>query len=288
MLQLDPQQFDPQTPQPLKSAVMAIGGAEDKIHGRQILHTFFMRAGGSEARILIIPSASREPEVMGRIYRDIFEDMGAQGADYLRISDRSQGEDPQLQHYLETFTGVFLSGGDQLRLWDLVANTPLMAKLCSLIRQGQITLAGTSAGAAVLGDPMIAGGGSGEPPNRSLVDLTTGLGIISEVIIDQHFHHRNRLGRLMSAIAAHPDKLGIGIDEDTSALFEQDGQVQVVGQGTVTILDPREMVYTNHSHVRAGDPLSIYNLRLHLLTHGDTYDLIRGEVRSKRLGLPSV
>jgi cyanophycinase len=288
MLQLDSQQIDPIMPPSIKTAVMAIGGAEDKIHGRQILHAFFNRTGGSEARILIIPSASREPEIIGQIYRDIFTDMGAPFVEVLNISSREQGEDPQLQTYLESFTGVFLSGGDQLRLCALIAETPLMEKLRSLVHQGKLSLAGTSAGAAVLGDPMIAGGSSGEPPNRSLVDLTTGLGIIPEVIVDQHFHHRNRLGRLMSAIAAHPDKLGIGIDEDTCALFEHDGLIQVMGQGTVTIIDPRQVTYTNHSHVRTSDPLSIYNLRLHLLTHGDSYDLSKGEVRSKRLGLPSV
>lgn len=288
MLQLDHQQTDPIAPQPIKAAIMAIGGAEDKIHGRQILHTFFSRAGGREARILIVPSASREPEIIGKIYRDIFEDMGAKTVDVLSISSREHGEDPQLQAYLESFTGVFLSGGDQLRLCALIADTPLMNKLRFLVHQGAITLAGTSAGAAVLGHPMIAGGSSGESPNRSLVDLTTGLGLLPEVIVDQHFYHRNRLARLISAIAAHPDKLGIGIDEDTCALFEQDGLVQVVGQGTVTIVDPRDMTHTNHSHVRANDPLSIYNLRLHLLTHGDSYDLSKGEVRSKRLGLPSV
>jgi len=120
---------------------------------------------------------------------------------------------------------------------------------------------------------MIAGGGSGESPNRSLVDMTTGLGIIPEVIVDQHFHNRNRMARLMSAIAAYPDRLGIGIDEDTCTLFEGDGTLQVIGKGTVTILDPAELSYTNQEKVGATDPLSIGNLRLHILSHSDRYDL---------------
>jgi cyanophycinase len=124
-----------------------------------------------------------------------------------------------------------------------------------------------------MGYHMIAGGGSGESPNRSLVDMATGLSIIPEVIVDQHFNNRNRMGRLMSAIAAHPDRLGIGIDEDTCALFEADGLLQVMGKGTVTIIDPTEMSHTNHHQVGASDPISLHNLRIHILSYGDRYHL---------------
>lgn len=267
---------------------MAIGGAEDKIRGRQILQTFFNRAGSREAQIAIIPSASREPEAMGRIYHDIFLEMGASNVTVLLIRERNEAEDPEILAQLEHCTGVFMSGGDQLRLCALLANTPLLQLLQHQVWQGQTTLAGTSAGAAVLGQQMIASGGSGEPPNRSLVDLATGLGIIPEVIVDQHFHNRNRLGRLISAIAAHPTELGIGIDEDTCALFETDGMIQVLGKGAVTIVDPRDVNHTNHAYVGPTDPLSIYNLRLHILSHGDCYNLHTHEVLSKRMGLPPV
>jgi cyanophycinase len=191
----------------------------------------------------------------------------------LDIRDRSQAEDPQIQDYIEECTGVFMTGGDQLRLCGLLADTPLMEKVRQRVQQGEITLAGTSAGAAVMGHHMIAGGGSGESPNRSLVDMATGLGIIPEVIVDQHFHNRNRMARLMSAVAAHPERLGIGIDEDTCAMFERDGLLQVMGKGTVTIIDPGEMSYTNYPDVGATDPISLHNLRVHILSYGDRYHL---------------
>jgi cyanophycinase len=254
-----------------KTAIMVIGGAEDKVHGREILHTFFCRAGSTDARIAIVPSASREPAAIGERYRSIFEDMGAKTIEVLDIREREQGENPVWQDYVEDCTGVFLTGGDQLRLCGLLADTPLMEKIRLRVQLGQLTLAGTSAGAAVMGYHMIAGGGSGESPNRSLVDMATGLSIIPEIIVDQHFHNRNRMARLMSAIAAHPDKLGIGIDEDTCALFETDGLLQVMGKGTVTIIDPGEMTHTSHAAVGATEPLSVFNLRLHLLSHGDRY-----------------
>ncbi len=262
-------------PQSTKTAILVIGGAEDKVHGREILHTFFGRSGSVDARIAIIPSASREPAIIGERYVRIFEDMGAKEIQVLDIRDRSQAEDPYLQQYIEQCTGVFLTGGDQLRLCGLLADTPLMEKVRQRVQQGEITLAGTSAGAAVMGHHMIAGGGSGESPNRALVDMATGLGIIPEIIVDQHFHNRNRMARLMSAIASRPERLGIGIDEDTCALFEKDGVLQVMGKGTVTIIDPAELSYTNHPDVGATDPLSLHNLRVHILSYGDRYHLYK-------------
>ena len=273
MLQLESQSHRTRMPQSTKTAILVIGGAEDKVHGREILHTFFSRAGGAEAHIAIIPSASREPAILGDRYRNIFEEMGAKVAKVLDIREREQSEDPEIQEYIQECTGVFLTGGDQLRLCGLLADTPLMEKVRMRVHSGEITLAGTSAGAAVMGHHMIAGGGSGESPNRSLVDMATGLGIIPEVIVDQHFHNRNRMARLMSAIAAHPDRLGIGIDEDTCAMFEIDGLLQVMGKGTVTIIDPGQMSYTNQSQIGSTDPISLHNLRVHILSYGDRYHL---------------
>jgi cyanophycinase len=280
MLQLESQSHRTRMPQFTKTAILVIGGAEDKVHGREILHTFFARAGGGEARIAIIPSASREPAVIGDRYRTIFEEMGCAKALVLDIREREQSEDPLLHEYIQDCTGVFMTGGDQLRLCGLLADTPLMEKVRMRVHSGELTLAGTSAGAAVMGHHMIAGGGSGEPPNRSLVDMATGLGIIPEVIVDQHFHNRNRMARLMSAIAAHPDRLGIGIDEDTCAMFEVDGLLQVMGKGTVTIIDPGQMSYTNQSQVGATDPISLHNLRVHILSYGDRYHLHQRSILS--------
>ncbi|HEY9725140.1 MAG TPA: cyanophycinase [Chroococcales cyanobacterium] len=273
MLQLESQSHGTRMPQSTKSAILIIGGAEDKVHGREILHTFFGRSGSLDARIAIIPSASREPAIIGERYQGIFEDMGAKEIKILDIRDRVQAEDPYLQDYIEECTGVFMTGGDQLRLCGLLADTPLMEKVRKRVQRGEITLAGTSAGAAVMGHHMIAGGGSGESPNRSLVDMATGLGIIPEIVVDQHFHNRNRMARLMSAIASHPERLGIGIDEDTCAMFERDGILQVMGKGTVTIIDPGELSHTNYSEAGSSDPISLHNLRVHILSYGDRYHL---------------
>jgi cyanophycinase len=254
-------------------AILVIGGAEDKVHGREILHTFWLRSGGTDATIAVIPSASREPTLIGDRYLQIFTEMGAKNVKILDIRDRTQGEDPYFQAFIEECTGVFMTGGDQLRLCGLLADTPLMERIRDRAQLGEITLGGTSAGAAVMGHHMIAGGSSGESPNRALVDMAMGLGIIPEIIVDQHFHNRNRMARLLSAISSHSERLGIGIDEDTCALFERNGDLLVIGQGTVTLIDTREMIFANQSTVSASDPLSLHNLRLHILAHGDIYDM---------------
>ena len=272
ILQPDLTFLDLRMPQPTKHAVMIIGGAEDKVQGKQILQTFFQRSGGEGARIAIVPCASREPAIIGNRYETIFSEMGAKAIEVIDIQDRAQSENQTWIEYVESCTGIFLTGGDQLRLCGLLADTPIMEIVRKRAQLGTVTLAGTSAGAAVMGLQMIAGGGSGEPPNRALVDMTLGLGIVPEVIVDQHFHNRNRMARLMSAIASHPDRLGIGIDEDTCALFESGGIFQVIGKGTVTVVDSSEVSFANFPSVGSTDPISIHNLRVHILSHGDRYD----------------
>lgn len=278
MLDVQPRSLEKPMPTLKKSSVLVIGGAEDKIHGRQILSTFFHHSGGSEAVIGVIPCASREPSVIGDRYRTIFSDMGAKSIELLDIRARTEVGEARWFDVIEQCTGIFLTGGDQLRLCSLMADTQLMNIVRQKAQLGSIALAGTSAGAAVMGERMIAGGGSGESPNRSLVDLSDGLGIIPEILVDQHFHNRNRMARLMSAIAACPDKLGMGIDEDTCALFEGDGTFRVLGKGTITIVDPGQLSHTNYPDVHPTDPLSIHNLRVHVLSKGDRYHFLHRSV----------
>ena len=201
--------------------VMVIGGAEDKVNGCSILTAFFQSAGGALAKIGIIPCASQEPSVVGDRYYQIFEKMGAQQAQILDIRQPQECDTEVWLNILADCTGIFITGGDQVRLCDLIGGSKFIDSIKTRIGLGTLVLAGTSAGAAIMGEKMIAGGSSGESPNQLLVDLMDGLGIFPELLVDQHFHNRNRMARLMSAIAAHPDKLGIGIDEDTCAAFEK-------------------------------------------------------------------
>ncbi|WP_373541218.1 cyanophycinase [Chamaesiphon sp.] len=260
--------------------VMVIGGAEDKVNGCGILTAFFTSAGGKMATIGIIPCASQEPSVVGDRYHQIFQGMGAQ-VQILDIRQPKECDEERWLNILASCTGVFLTGGDQLRLRDLIGGSQFMTAIEQRIKSGNLVLAGTSAGAAIVGEKMISGGSSGNSPSQGLVDLTTGLGIFPELLVDQHFHNRNRMARLMSAIAAHPDKLGIGIDEDTCAAFENSTVFEVLGKGTITIIDPGRLTHTNYLRSGETSPLSLHNLTVHVLTCGDRYDYQR------RLVLPS-
>lgn len=263
--------------QSTKNTILVIGGAEDKVHGKEILQTFFQRSGGRDAVIGIVPCASREPTLIGERYYRLFDDMGAKEIKVLDIRDRSGADDSGYRRFVEDCTGIFLTGGDQLRLCGLLADTPLMNRIVERAQKREISLAGTSAGAAIMGHHMISGGSSAECPNRALVDMAKGLDIIPGVLVDQHFYNRNRLARLLSAVCAHPELLGIGIDEDTCAMFDNDGMVRVIGKGAVTIVDARNMSYSNHNEAYGNQPLSMHNLKLHVLAYGDRYDLQRHE-----------
>ena len=263
------------------NAILVIGGAEDKVHGREILYTFFKQAGGTDAVIGIIPCASRDPLAISDRYKRIFKEMGARDIEVMDIRDRSQSEDPAWKLVLERCSGVFMTGGDQVRLCGLLADTPLVEILRQRAQLGSMALAGTSAGAAVMGHHMIAGGGSGESPNRSLVDMASGLAILPDVIVDQHFHNRNRMARLMSAVAMQPDRIGLGIDEDTCAFFEADNIFRVIGKGTITVVDPQKVTHTNEADIGATEPISLHGLQVHLLTHGDCFHMRHRQVTPK-------
>ncbi len=252
--------------------VMVIGGAEDKVNACDILTAFFQSAGGKKATIGIVPCASQEPSVVGDRYYQIFKGMSARQVQILDIRQPKECDESRWLSTLADCTGVFFTGGDQMRLCDLLGGSKFMAAIQARIQSGDLVFAGTSAGAAIVGERMISGGISGESPNRSLVDLTDGLGIFPELLVDQHFHNRNRMARLMSAIAANPDKLGIGIDEDTCAAFNDDGTFEVVGKGTITIIDPGKLTHTNYLDSSQTSPLSLHNLTVHLLSQGDRYD----------------
>ena len=261
--------------QSTKNTILVIGGAEDKVHGKEILQTFFQRSGGTDAIIGIVPCASREPTLIGERYYRLFDDMGAREIKVLDVRDRSGADDSGYRRFVEDCTGIFLTGGDQLRLCGLLADTSLMNRIVERAQKREISLAGTSAGAAIMGHHMISGGSSAECPNRALVDMAKGLDIISGVLVDQHFYNRNRLARLLSAVCAHPELLGVGIDEDTCAMFDSDDTIRVIGKGAVTIVDARDMSYSNQQEAYGNQPLSMHDLKLHVLSHGDRYDLQR-------------
>ena len=251
--------------------IMPIGGAEDKVGGETILKRFVRVCGGRNAAIAVIPTAS-ELRTTGRRYEDLFRDLKASKVWVLPFESRKQCEDPEELAVLEKATGVFLTGGSQLRLSTTLGGTSVAKALRAMNARG-VHIGGTSAGAAFLPEHMIAYGEEGATPHAGMVQLAPGLGLTNSVVIDQHFRERDRLGRLLTALSLNPFATGIGLDEDTAALIGPDNTLEVVGSGAITIVDPSSIEYSSIDAARQGEPVSLVGVRLHVLVRGGTYNL---------------
>jgi cyanophycinase len=249
---------------------MAIGGAEDKLNDRIILSTFFQLAGGRNARIAIVPTAS-SIETAGERYKAIFLEMGAASADVLFIGSRDDANSELHVDALGQATGIFLTGGNQMRLSALVGGTRV-ARLVKQQHEAGAIVAGTSAGASILSSHMVAYGASGETPRLRMAQMIAGFGLVPELIIDQHFRQRDRIGRLLSLVASNPGLLGVGIDEDTATLIDGNGVLEVIGRHSVTIVDGQHM-YSDVFQVKGHGGITVSGAMLHVLTPGRRFDL---------------
>lgn len=261
----------PQRPHAGAGAVMLIGGAEDKLKARRILSRFVKLAGGPEARIVVVSTASMLGDVTTDTYKQIFTELGAAHVSGMRPMERREAEDPKVAAMLVDATGVFLTGGNQLRLTSIVAGTRLDSGLHMAHDRGAV-IAGTSAGASALAGHMLAFGDSGATPRHRIVQLAAGLGLAPNIVVDQHFEQRTRLGRLLSAIAQSPSLVGIGLDEDTAAIISADRQMEVLGRGAVTVVDGSRME-TDAFRLRGRRPMMISGAILHSIPSGYTFDL---------------
>ena len=198
------------TPGPL----FVVGGAEDKLRRREVLSRFVESAGGADARIAVIPTASSlGPEVV-EVYDAVFRKLGAAEVFGARPEDREQANDPALAERLGDATGIFMTGGNQLKLSAVIAGTAFGDAILAAHRRGA-TVGGTSAGASIQSSHMVAFGSGGTTPKQRMTQVAAGLGLLPGCVIDQHFEQRNRYGRLLMIVSQSPQLLGIGVDEDT-------------------------------------------------------------------------
>lgn len=266
--------------------LMIIGGAEDKLRGRTILREFVQRAGGVDARIAVIPTASSLGAEVTEVYDALFRREGAAEVVAVRPESRDDSHDPALVASLDDVTGVFLTGGNQLKLSAIVCGTPLGDAIVAAHGRG-VVVAGTSAGASIQSSHMLAFGGPGSTPKQRMTQMAAGLGLIDSAVIDQHFDQRNRYGRLLMIVAQSPQLLGIGVDEDTAAVVEHTGTLdgtldgtadgphevlRVIGRGAVTILDPARIT-TNAFEAKRSAPMLASGVVLHMLPAGSAFDL---------------
>ena len=251
--------------------IVPIGGAEDKEGAANILRKFIDVSGGQSARVVIIPTASKLEDT-GRRYEKLFRQLGANEAKSLPIATRDDAAKAEWLDYVEKANAIFVTGGNQLRLSTIIGGTP-MARAIRRANARGVTVGGTSAGAAILSEHMIAFGAEGHTPHAGAVTLVPGFGLTNRIMIDQHFRQRDRLGRLLTALAYNPFAVGVGLDEDTAAFIDPNRVLTVVGGGALTIVDASELTHSSIAEVREGKPVSMTNIRLHVLTEGGTFDL---------------
>jgi cyanophycinase len=256
--------------------VMPIGGAEEREPGGEILERFVALAGGDQARVAVIPTASTEPQESGERYATLFSKMGVAAVDWLRVARRPDANADPAIAFFEQVTGIFVTGGDQARLVELLGGTRTMERIRERNAEGVI-VAGTSAGASILAAHALVGGTGIAPSGdaaarKGMVELAAGWGLVQDLIIDQHFSERGRLGRLLAAFAANPGLVGIGLDEDTAVVIERTGLLETLGSGMVTIVDGRDAI-SDYFTRETGEVLTVARSSLHVLGPGRRFDL---------------
>jgi cyanophycinase len=259
--------------------LIIIGGGEDREGERVILREIAARLNGG--KLVLATVASHEPEGYFELYQRAFADLGVNDLAHLYVHERSETLDGQMLETMSEAAGVFFSGGDQLRISSQIGDTPIEQRVREIFNAGGV-IAGTSAGASVMSDTMLVKGSSRESARIGDLHMAPGLGLIQNVIIDQHFAERGRFGRLLGAVAQNARIIGIGIDEDTAIIVRGD-EFRVCGSGAVYVVDGGGVTHSNVAEAEVASALSIFDVRLHVLSSGDLFDLWqrRPEIRAQ-------
>ena len=252
--------------------LLIIGGHEDKEGDKIILRAVADHVGGS-GKLVVATIASQMPKPLWEDYERVFRGLGVRHVHKLEIEKREEAKLPQKRKILDDADAVFFTGGDQLKITSQIGDTPIFERLSEIHQAGGL-IAGTSAGASVVCETMMVGGDD-DGSHRLGVGLrmAPGFGFFPGVIVDQHFAERGRMGRLLGAVSQNPRILGIGLDENTAILVKGRRTFTVIGDGAVYVLDGSTVSYSNIAEERVEKTLSIYDVKLHVLTQGDTFDL---------------
>jgi cyanophycinase len=266
----------------IKGKLIIIGGGEDKgtdddkgnFTGDSILKRFIQESAGKEKSIIeIITTASTVQEEIGRDYRKAFKKLGAENTGTLNINTREEADNPEVIKRLEKADAVFFTGGDQMRLTTILGGTLLYKTLVDRLETEPTFLyAGTSAGAAAASETMIDQGSSTDAILKGEIVTSTGFGFVDNIVFDTHFIKRGRIGRLFQIIVTNPTILGVGLEENTGLLIHNT-KMEAIGPGMTIIIDGQDIKNSNLLEIKAGAPISIDNLRLHVMSRTDVFDL---------------
>ncbi|MBU3203794.1 cyanophycinase [Clostridium algidicarnis] len=255
-----------------KENLIIIGGAEDKKGNKEILRYVSSIINKSKDKLLIATVATESPKEVGESYNELFVDLGVKNVDILYVNSRKEATYKNNIQKMKEASLVFFTGGDQLRITSVLGGTPLYEAMKAAYEEGCVFV-GTSAGASVMSHTMIIEGNDDESPRKCTLKMAPGLGFIKDIIIDQHFAQRGRIGRLLVGIAENPEVLGIGIDEDTAIVVNRNGRFKVIGSGAVYVIDGRSITKSNVSEQFPEELLSIFDVNMHVLKKGNGFNL---------------
>lgn len=273
----------------VKGTLIPIGGNEDKGNGENerytleyiqegILSRVVKESGGKKALIVVIPTASSIPIEVSENYQQAFDKLGCENIHIMDIRSREDAETPEYLELMKRADCVMFSGGDQSKIVKYISGTALDEIIKKKYENEEFVIAGTSAGAMCMGDEMITGGGVQEAFTKGATDMGKGMGYIHNFIIDSHFIRRGRFGRLAEAVARFPMLVGIGLAEDTGLVIKNSNECEVIGSGMVILFDPRRLIHNNQAVVKEGSPMSITNLKIHILANGDELNIKKRRV----------
>ncbi|AEY64420.1 cyanophycinase [Clostridium sp. BNL1100] len=257
--------------------LLIIGGAEDKWGQSKVLKHAIEMCGGPESKIMVLTTATQKPEEVGKEYRTVFSRLGVKSIDVLNVDSRTDANSDSVAQKISGAAGVFFTGGDQLRITSILGGTKTAKVLMDMYKKG-IPIIGTSAGASVMSSVMIVDGNGNSAARKCTLGMSPGLGFIDQVIIDQHFEQRGRLGRLLIGVAQNPSVLGIGIDEDTSIKVYSNASFEVIGTNCVTVIDGNTIQESNVSELKSEEIIALSNVTIHILPGGYGYDISQRKI----------
>lgn len=268
----------------IKGILIPIGGNEDKGNSKDDAHTLdfigkgilshvVKQAGGVDAKIVVLPAASSIPEEVAQNYLDAFKKLGCTNVHILQLLERSDSEKPESFDLIEDANCILFSGGDQSKITAKILGTPLHRLMLSKYRNEKFVIAGTSAGAMCMSHDMISGGNATDSFRKGTVFMVKGMGFIPDLIIDSHFIRRGRFGRLTEAVAKFSDTVGVGLAEDTGLIIRNKKEFEVIGSGMAIVFDAREVTHNNQQILDEGTPMTLVDLRTHILSNGDRFEL---------------
>lgn len=283
----------------IKGILIPIGGNEDKGVDTQehlnlefiddgILARVVRESGGVDAKIVVIPTASSIPIEVGQNYLNAFGKLGCKNVCILDIRKREESELDENITLIKEADCVMFSGGNQSKITSKIGGTTIHNVLLDRFKNDKIVIAGTSAGAMSMSHEMITGGSSKEAFIKGAVGMSVGMSFISNLIIDSHFIRRGRFGRLAEAVAKFPKLLGVGLAEDTGLVIKNCNTFEVIGSGMVILFDPSRLKHNNEKVLQKGAPMSLSNLKTHILANGDRFNINSRKIKVLPLDAPWV